>query len=132
VRLRIAFENDEYTYSAGEILEVCHASGVPMVFDAHHHLVHEKLDSYDDESVGRALKAARETWPVPEWQLVHISNGRDSFNDRNHSDLISTMPAAFRDAPWIEVEAKQKELAIAKLQAGWLAGGMGAAASKLN
>ena len=132
VRLRIAFENDEYTYSAGEILEVCRASGVPMVFDAHHHLVHEKLDSYDDESVGRMLKAARETWPVPEWQLVHISNGRDSFNDRNHSDLISTMPAAFRDAPWIEVEAKQKELAIAKLQAGWLAGGMGAAASKLN
>jgi UV DNA damage endonuclease len=122
VRSRIAFENDEYTYSAAEILEVCRASGVPMVFDAHHHLVHEKLDSYDDESMERMLKAARETWPVPEWQLVHISNGRDSFNDRNHSDLIDRMPTAFRAAPWIEVEAKQKELAIAKLQSEWLGG----------
>jgi UV DNA damage endonuclease len=120
VRSRIAFENDEYTYSAAEILEVCRASGVPMVFDAHHHLVHEKLESYDDESVAFMLNAARETWAVPEWQLAHISNGRESFGDRNHSDFIQTMPAAFRDAPWIEVEAKQKELAIEKLQAGWL------------
>ncbi len=120
VRSRLAFENDEYTYSAEEILDVCRAAGVPMVFDAHHHLVHEKLDSYDHESVGRMLAAARETWPVPEWQLVHISNGRDSFGDRNHSGLIETMPAAFRDAPWIEVEAKQKELAVEKLQREWL------------
>ena len=120
VRSRLAFENDEYTYSAAAILEVCRAAGVPMVFDAHHHLVHEKLDSYDHESVGRMLAAARETWPVPAWQLVHISNGRSSFGDRNHSDLIETMPAAFRDAPWIEVEAKQKELAIEKLQTEWL------------
>jgi UV DNA damage endonuclease len=122
VRSRIAFENDEYTYSASEILEVCRASGVPMVFDAHHHLVHEKLTSYDDESIGEMLSLARETWPVPEWQLVHISNGRESFGDRNHSDFIETMPAAFRHAPWIEVEAKQKELAIEKLQAEWLGG----------
>jgi UV DNA damage endonuclease len=121
IRSRIAFENDEYAYSAAEILEVCRAARVPMVFDAHHHLVHEKLDSYDDESVARMLAAARETWPVPEWQLVHISNGRESFNDRHHSDHITTMPAAFRHAPWIEVEAKQKELAIEKLQAEWLA-----------
>lgn len=121
IRSRIAFENDEYTYSASEILEVCRAARVPMVFDAHHHLVHEKLDSYDDESFARMLAAARQTWPVPEWQLVHISNGRESFNDRHHSDLITTMPAAFRHAPWIEVEAKQKELAIEKLQAEWLA-----------
>jgi UV DNA damage endonuclease len=128
VRSRIAFENDEYTYSAAEILEVCREAGVPMVFDAHHHLVHEKLESYDHESVRRMLRAARETWPVPDWQLVHISNGRDSFGDRNHSDLIQTMPAAFRDAPWIEVEAKQKELAIEKLQAEWLAAQSGAAA----
>ncbi len=132
VRSRLAFENDEYTYSAAEILEVCRASGVPMVFDAHHHLVHEKLESYDDESVRSMLRAARETWPVPEWQLVHISNGRESFNDRNHSDLITVMPAAFRDAPWIEVEAKQKELAIEKLQAEWLDVQAEAAAAKFN
>ncbi len=113
---RLALENDEYAYSASEILEVCRAARVPMVFDAHHHVVHEKLGSYEDPSIAQMLRAARETWPIPEWQLVHISNGREFFNDRNHSDLITTMPSAYRDAPWIEVEAKQKELAIEKLK----------------
>jgi UV DNA damage endonuclease len=117
IRSRLAFENDEYAYGAAEILDICRAAQTPMVFDAHHHLVHEKLDSYDHPSVAAMLAAARETWAVPEWQLVHISNGREAFNDRHHSDFIETMPAAFHHAPWIEVEAKQKELAIEKLQA---------------
>ena len=120
IRTRLALENDEYSYSAAEILAVCHGAGVPMVFDAHHHVCHEGLTSYDDESVGTFLAAARATWPRPEWQLVHISNGRTAFNDRHHSDLIETMPAAYRQAPWIEVEAKHKELAIAQLRAEWL------------
>jgi len=120
VRSRLAFENDEYTYSAAEILHICRAAGVPMVFDAHHHIVKEKLGSYEHESIAEMLSAARETWPVPEWQLVHISNGRESFGDRQHSDVIHVMPGAYRYAPWIEVEAKHKELAIEKLRAEWL------------
>ncbi len=116
IRLRLALENDEYAYSAAEILEVCRAAGVPMVFDAHHHVVHEKLDSYEHPSIAKMLRAARKTWPVPAWQLVHISNGREYFNDRQHSDLIATMPSSYRNAPWIEVEAKLKELAIEKLR----------------
>jgi UV DNA damage endonuclease len=120
VRSRIAFENDEYIYSAAEILEVCRRARVPMVFDAHHHIVREKLDSYDHPSVAEMLASARETWPVAGWQLVHISNGRERFGDRHHSDLIDLMPASYRSAPWIEVEAKHKELAIAKLQTEWL------------
>jgi UV DNA damage endonuclease len=120
VRSRIAFENDEYTYSAAEILGVCRRAGVPMVFDAHHPVVRERLDSYEHPSVTEMVEAARETWPVPEWQLVHISNGRDSFNDRHHSDLVEHMPDAYRRVPFIEVEAKHKELAIDKLRADWL------------
>lgn len=120
IRTRIAFENDEYIYSAAEILDVCRRAGVPMVFDAHHHIVHEHLDSYDHPSIAEMVEAARETWPVPEWQMVHISNGRESFNDRHHSDLVSVMPEAFRRALWIEVEAKHKELAVGKLQTEWL------------
>ncbi len=123
VRTRVAFENDEYIYSAREILEVCRRAGVPMVFDAHHHVVHEGLDSYDDPSVAEMVEAARETWPCPGWQLAHISNGRESFRDRRHSDLITQMPASYRGVPWIEVEAKHKELAIDGLRAGWLGEG---------
>jgi UV DNA damage endonuclease len=116
IRSRLALENDEYSYSAAEILEVCRAARVPMIFDAHHHVVHEKLSSYEDPSIAKMLRAARTTWPVPEWQLVHISNGREFFNDRHHSDLIDVMPSSYRKAPWIEVEAKLKELAIEKLK----------------
>lgn len=120
IRNRLTFENDEYAYSSTEILEVCQRTGVPMVFDAHHHVCHEGLDSYEHESVAEIFYAARETWANPDWQLVHISNGEEAFNDRKHSELISVMPSVYREAPWIEIEAKAKEIAIAHLQAEWL------------
>jgi UV DNA damage endonuclease len=120
VRSRLVFENDEHIYGAREILEVCRTAGVPMVFDAHHHVVHEKLESYEHPSVAEMVEAARATWPVPGWQMVHISNGLEHFNDRRHSDLVMTMPSSFRREIWIEVEAKHKELAIEKIQTEWL------------
>lgn len=120
IRSRLALENDEYAYSAQEILAVCRQAGVPMVFDAHHHIIHEGLDSYDDPSVAQMQAAASTTWPEREWQLVHISNGREAFNDRHHSDLITVMPNSYGNAPWIEIEAKLKEEAIAKLKQEWL------------
>lgn len=119
IRLRLTLENDEYTYGAAALLDVCQAASVPLVFDAHHHIVHEKLDSYEHPSVGEMLAAARTTWPVPEWQLVHISNGRNFFQDQQHSDLIFEMPSSYRQAPWIEIEAKRKEEAIAKVRQEW-------------
>ncbi|WP_312512657.1 UV DNA damage repair endonuclease UvsE [Massilia sp.] len=112
IRSRLCLENDEYAYSAEEIHAVCVRAGVPMVFDAHHHIVHEKLDSYEHPSVAEMLAKARATWPDPEHQVVHISNGRESFNDRQHSDLIAIMPSSYLNAPWIEIEAKLKEEAI--------------------
>lgn len=120
IRWRLALENDEYAYSAAEILEICRATGVPMVFDAHHHVIHEHLDTYEHPSVAEMLAAANTTWPDPQWQLVHISNGSKSFNDPHHSDLITVMPSAYRNAPWIEIEAKLKEQAIDKLRTEWL------------
>ena len=120
IRSRVVLENDEYAYSSAEILDICRAANVPMVFDAHHHICHENLENYNDRSVEEAFWAARETWADPENQMVHISNGREKFGDRAHSDLIFTMPEVFRFAPWIEVEAKHKELAISKLQTEWL------------
>ncbi len=120
IRSRLTFENDEYAYSSSELLEVCLDTAVPMVFDAHHHVIHEHLASYDDPSVAEMLAAARTTWSVPELQLVHISNGKEFFADPRHSDLITEMPECYYQVPWIEVEAKFKELAIEKLRAEWL------------
>ncbi len=117
IRCRLGLENDEYAYGAEEIYEICMRSGVPMVFDAHHHIVHAKLSSYEDPSVGAMLLKARETWANPAHQLVHISNGREGFNDRQHSDLIADMPSSYLSAPYIEIEAKLKEEAIRGLRA---------------
>lgn len=119
IRTRLALENDERAYGAAEILEVCTRAGVPMVFDAHHHVVHEELDTYEHPSVAAMTAAAGNTWPDRSWQLVHISNGREAFGDARHADYIDAMPSAFRDVPWIEVEAKQKERAIARLRRRW-------------
>jgi len=120
IRTRLTLENDEHMYGATAICEICQAAGVAMVFDAHHHLVRQRLDSYDDPSVAEAIAQARTTWPDPDWQLVHISNGRESLHDPSHSDIIWQMPEAFRNVPWIEVEAKHKEEAIARLRQDWL------------
>lgn len=119
VRSRLGLENDEYAYSAQEILAVCQATGVAMIFDAHHHILKEGLDRYDHPSVAAMVEAARTTWPDPSWQLVHLSNGRERFADRSHSDLISEIPAAYATVPWIEVEAKHKEEAINHLRRAW-------------
>ncbi|HXG86090.1 MAG TPA: UV DNA damage repair endonuclease UvsE [Pyrinomonadaceae bacterium] len=120
IRSRVCFENDEFSYSSAQILEVCRRASVPFVFDAHHHVCREKLESYNHPSVEETFWAARETWKNPDWQLVHISNGREKFQDRAHHDLIFDMPEVFRFAPWVEIEAKHKEIAIAKLQTEWL------------
>jgi UV DNA damage endonuclease len=120
IRCRLTFENDEHTYGAQDILAICRATGVPMVFDAHHHVIYQQLTTYEDPSVAEMVAAARETWTNPEWQLVHISNGSASFNDPRHSELITLMPSSYRSVPWIEVEAKQKEVAIEKLRHQWL------------
>jgi UV DNA damage endonuclease len=120
IRTRLAFENDEYAYGPEQIYEICSAAGVPMIYDAHHHVIHDGLESYEDPRIAEMVAAARQTWPNPEWQLVHISNGQQAFADRAHHDLIQTMPSAYRTVPWIEVEAKHKEVAIQKLQAEWL------------
>ncbi|WP_017318311.1 UV DNA damage repair endonuclease UvsE [Mastigocladopsis repens] len=115
IKSRLTLENDEHAYSASEILQVCQRAEIPLVFDAHHHICHENLDSYDHPSVAEMLYAARETWANPDWQLVHISNGEEAFGDRKHSDLITAMPNVYREVPWIEVEAKHKEEAIARI-----------------
>lgn len=120
VRSRLTIENDEHTYSSLEVARICQKAEIPMVFDAHHHLIKEELASYDDPSFDEMLELAKSTWKNPEWQLVHISNGKEHFHDTKHSNLIEKMPNSFRNAPWIEVEAKQKEKAIFKLQQEWL------------
>jgi UV DNA damage endonuclease len=117
VRGRLCLENDEYAYSASEILDVCERAGVPMIFDNLHHAVHERIEDYSDPSFAKFVAAARRTWrPREDWQVVHLSNGAASALDRNHSEHITAVPPAYAKVGWIEVEARGKELAIKKLR----------------
>jgi UV DNA damage endonuclease len=50
---------------------------------------------------------------------VHISNGRTALADATHSDFIRVLPSAYWRAPYIEVEAKAKEQAIARIRRQW-------------
>ncbi|MFC4426173.1 UV DNA damage repair endonuclease UvsE [Deinococcus navajonensis] len=118
VRLRLGLENDERAYGPQDLLPVCEATGTPMVFDAHHHVVREQLPGQEDPSVREWVMTARRTWSPPDWQVVHLSNGIDGPQDRRHSQLITQLPSAYWDVPWIEVEAKGKEEAVAALMQG--------------
>ena len=118
IRTRLALENDERAYGPAELLPVCEATGTPFVFDAHHHVVRERLPDYEDPSVAAWTARARATWQPPEWQLVHLSNGIEGPHDRRHSYLITDLPSSYAGVEWIEVEAKGKEEAVAALMAG--------------
>ena len=118
IRLRLGLENDERAYGPQDLLTVCQATGTPFVFDAHHHAVREKLPDQEHPSVREWVLAARATWQPPSWQIVHLSNGLEGHQDRRHSYLITHLPSAYHDVPWIEVEAKGKEEAVATLAAG--------------
>lgn len=119
IRSRLTFENDERAYGSDAILDACQRMGTPMVFDAHHHTCNRKLSSYDDPSVAEFVALSRETWPDRSWHQTHISNGIDGPMDPRHSDYIETMPESYAGVPWIEVEAKAKELAIERLRETW-------------
>jgi UV DNA damage endonuclease len=117
IKSRLTLENDEYSYSAESTYRICMAAQIPMVFDAHHHVINQLCPSYNDPTVEEMCAKARETWkPNESWQLVHISNGCDSIHDRRHHDFIDQIPDCFMNVTWIEVEAKKKELAIEKLK----------------
>lgn len=115
VRSRIALENDDRVYTPSDLLPVCQAARIPLVYDVHHHRCNP-----DDLHEKEATKQARATWNRE--PLFHISSslgGWSASNVRKHDDFI-----ALRDFPahWsvlgitVEVEAKAKEVAIAKLQ----------------
>ena len=117
LRGRLAVENDERTYTPADLLPLCQATGLPLVYDVHHHRCLP-----DGLGVEAATTAAVATWAGRE-PLFHISSpkeGWDGPKPARHHDFIdpADFPAAWRSLPvTIEVEAKAKEQAVLKLLA---------------
>lgn len=121
VRKRLTLENDENSYSVIDLLGVHQETGVPIVFDSHHHVFND-----DDLTMPEAFDAACQTWTGGVRPLQHISNTEPSLvngsllDRRKHSDMIHYVPdpqlkALRDDTVDVEVEAKQKNLAVTKM-----------------
>ena len=115
VRSRLTVENDDTTFSPADLLPLCRAEGLPLVYDVHHHRV--KADSL---SIEAATEQALATWNRE--PLFHISSpleGWEGAGPRRHHDFID-----IKDFPscWlphnltVEVEAKAKEVAVLELK----------------
>jgi UV DNA damage endonuclease len=115
VRSRLTLENDDKVYTPLDLLPVCADTGVPLVYDVHHHRC-----CPDGSTVEAATQAARQTWGRRE-PVFHISSpleGWDGPKPERHHDYInaSDFPKEWLGWPLtVEVEAKAKELAVARL-----------------
>jgi len=116
VRSRLTLENDDKVYTPADLLPVCSDTGVPLVYDVHHHRC-----CPDGLTVEAATEVARQTWGRRE-PLFHLSSpleGWDGPKPERHHDYIAVtdFPQAWLGWPLtVEVEAKAKELAVAKLR----------------
>ncbi len=115
VRTRLTLENDDKLYTPADLLPVCAATGVPLVYDVHHHrCLPDGLD------VAEAATRARRTWRTE--PLFHLSSPREGWNGpkpERHHDYIDAADYPREWLGWpltVEVEAKAKELAVLRLQ----------------
>lgn len=114
-RKLLTVENDDKVYTPSDLLPLCENLGIPLVYDVHHHRVLS-----DELTIAEATDRALATWDHRE-PLVHISspiNGWGEANEASHHDYISIrdFPGCWKDRTMtVEVEAKAKELAVAKL-----------------
>lgn len=112
----LALENDDRIYAPADLLPVCASTGIPFVYDVHHHRCHP-----DGLSVEEATRRALGTWRRE--PLLHLSSPKDGWsspNPRPHRDFIdlADLPDCWRDLPiTVEVEAKAKEIALRHLLA---------------
>jgi len=116
VRRRLVVENDDRSFTPADLLPLCRAQGLPLVYDVHHHRC-----LADGLSVEEATEGAIATWNRE--PLFHISSpiaGWDGPHPERHHDFIDVndFPDCWygRDLT-VEVEAKAKEVAVLKLRA---------------
>jgi UV DNA damage endonuclease len=112
VRKRLALENDDRSFTPRSLLPVCQRSGVPLVYDVHHHRCLP-----DGLSIEEATELAFGTWYGRE-PYAHLSSPKGGWmatNVRAHADFIDAMdfPDVWRSRTMtIDVEAKAKERAV--------------------
>ncbi len=111
LRRRLAFENDDRTYTPADLLPVCLRTGIPLVYDVHHHRCNP-----DGLSIEAVTAAAIGTWRRE--PLFHLSSPRQGWTGgdrRSHHDFIdiADFPPCWSGLSLtVELEAKAKEVAV--------------------
>lgn len=115
IRKRLTLENDDRVYTPAELLPVCRQTGIPLVYDVHHHRCLP-----DGISIEETTQAALDTWDrEPLFHLSSPLNGWQHGPCRPHHDYIDPIdfPGVWRGLDLtVDVEAKAKELAVLRLQ----------------
>ena len=123
VRDRLAVENDDRVFTPADLLPVCEALRLPLVYDAHHHRV--LPDGLSEQDATRGAVAAWATCDRPAGvtrePVFHLSSPKEGWagpKPHRHAEFIAPAdwPAVWDDL-WltVEVEAKAKERAVAAL-----------------
>ena len=115
IRAKLTLENDDRVYTPEDLLPICRKTGVPLVYDVHHHRCLP-----DGNGVAETTAAAIATWDrEPLFHLSSPLNGWHTGDQRPHHDDID--PADFPEC-WrgltitLDLEAKGKELAVLKFR----------------
>lgn len=115
IRSRLTLENDDRTYMPRDLLPLCERTGIPLVYDVHHHRCRP-----DGLRVADVTARALATWDRE--PLFHLSSpleGWDGPKPARHHDYIDPgdVPAEWLDLDLtVDVEAKAKELAVKALR----------------
>ena len=108
-------ENDDRIYTPADLLPLCRAEGIPLVYDVHHHRCNP--DGLTEEE---ATEQALATWDRE--PLFHISSPIEGWNgpkpERHHDFIdVKDFPKCWHGLDLtVEVEAKAKEVAVLKLK----------------
>jgi UV DNA damage endonuclease len=115
-RSLLAVENDDRLYTIADLLPISAATGVPLVYDVHHHRCNP-----DKLPVAEATVRAIDTWHGRE-PYFHVSAPRDGAHARDlrpHADYVELrhVPLEWRGRSLtVDVEAKAKERAVLRLR----------------
>jgi UV DNA damage endonuclease len=112
---RLTVENDDSIYTPADLMPLCRAEGIPLVYDVHHHRCNPDVMS-EEEATEQALA----TWDRE--PLFHISSPIEGWKgpkpERHHDFIdVKDFPKCWRELTvTVEAEAKAKELAVLKLK----------------
>lgn len=116
---RIILENDDKSFTAKEVLDICQNLSIPMVLDIHHHWCNNNA-----ENLAEILPYIFQTWANEKHPpKIHASSPKDQKNIRAHADYVDKsflmdfigIARKYSYDFDIMIEAKKKDLALFKL-----------------